>query len=237
MAGPPKPACRSRSPPGPKLSRQTDESIASQQSSHVNTKILSSRHTAADPNKTTYNYRTPRTPPPRYPPPILPQKKATPTVQAFPVPKPRKSPVPKPRNATKSVVDTVYEDPDKDETSHKVTVQISHPENKDNLAATYRRDKQTFSREIPPALPPKNVMKEKLPPLPPRAISPNRRHVVVNSMEYGRLKDCVVGDRRNQEPVEDAELYEPMNYDAYDEESDSDESCSESQKKNCSNNM
>lgn len=229
MAEPPKPT-RSRSPPSPILSRRTDESIASQHSSHVNTKIMSSRHPAANPNKTI---------PPRYPPPRIrvPPKKATPTEPNAPVPKPRKPPVqktqgmplPKPRNAAKEVVDMVYEDLDGDE----ITVQISRPEVKDNLAAAYRGDKRNSAREIPPALPPKNITKEdkELPPLPPRAISPNRRHMVVNPREYGRLEDCVIGARRRQEPVQDDELYEPVNFDACDEEFDSDE-CSESQSMN-----
>ena len=233
MARPPKPT-RYRSSPNPKLNRLRDESLASQHehSIHVidsRTKTLSTRH--PDSSKTSecgaFSSKRP-----------VPLPKGIPTQQAAPVPKPRKSPVrglpiSKPRNTaltTKEIADTgyaVYEDMDKDDSAHNIMVQISRPEDKYHLAATHERN---FTRElIPPALPPKNiskVMKEdkELPPLPPRSISAGRHHPVANNRGYGKLKDCVVG--KQLEPVQDDEVYEPLNFD---EEFDSDESDSESQ--------
>ena len=177
------------------------------------------------------------TPLPRRSAPPQPQKKATPTQQAAPVPKPRQTPVLKTRSLPISKpwkgLYPVYEDLDKAENDYQipVPVRISPSKDKDDLAEAYKKDEQNFTGEIWPAKKGSKVTKEdkELPPLPPRSLpatSTKRHRVFTNCRGYDII---VSGEGKEQEPVQDTGLYEPINFHASDEESDVDEPLSESQ--------
>ena len=113
-------------------------------------------------------------------------------------------------------------------------VSISPSEDKGDLAATYEKDEQNSTGKIPSALPPRDGSKvtkedEELPPLPPRSLpatSIKSHRVITDCRGYDII---VSGEGKEQEPVQDTGLYEPINFHASDEESDVDEPLSESQ--------
>ena len=201
--------------------------------------------------------RRPAPPPPQKK--ATPTQQAAPKPQNIyiPVPQPRSLPFPKsqsltslssskPKNTdkelktTKEAVDKVYpvyEDLDKDVDDDETLLQISPSEEKDDLTETCEKDEQDFDGEIPPPLPPRDgseVMKEdeKAPPRPPRplpATNTRRHRVFTDCQGYDILKLIVGREEKEQEPVQDDGIYEPIIFRGSDEESDADESQSESQ--------